>query len=831
MGIYESFDKEKSQVLMMDPLPDIEKAYSMILAVEHQRLMHVSFADTTNHAAYQLNLRDNRRVGADKFEQRRKPAVDRRRMMCTNCHKTGHLKETCFLLHGVPEWYRILHEKNKKSTSSSSFAATIEEKTITPVVNPGNSGGNKTDMADLVTEILKQIQQRNMPMDPITNFASYAQCDDDFAGTVHLSSKLILKSVFYIQDFSVNLLSDQASKEIVAMGSLFRKLYILKLSARTSSVKPIASLTDVSFSTSVQCNNIIWHKRLGHASISAIKHVTDCKISEDSVDFPCDICPLAKQSGIPFPLSDYHASVPFELVHLEFLDKAYKLYALNEHVILTSTDVLFYEDVFPYALNTSSTTHTLPLPIVPAQCDTSIHETPHDVPSNPVPVSSTETHPLSLTFDTPPTTDCEAPLPSTNPPPLRRSNRSTTKPVWLNDFVSSDLDPTLLHSVNSAYLSFVASLSVVQEPKSFAEAMKYPEWREAMRAEIDALEKNCTWTLTSLPHDKKAIGYKWVFKTKLRVDGSVERYKAHLVAKGYNQVEGIDYTDSFSPVAKAVTVRLFLTLAAAHSWALQQLDINNAFLHGYLDEDLYMVPPAGYPVATPFPQGLKLSSDSGALLQQPDSYRRLVDRLLYLSFTRPDIAHSGYCDTDWASSTDSRCSLTGFIFLGDELVSRKTKKQSTVLRSTAEAEYRSLAATVCELKWISFLLTDFGVPLQLPIDRFCDNKAALHILVNPVFHERTKHIELDCHLVRDAYKDGFISPVHVRSSAQCADLFTKVLPLKIFGFLLSNLGLVSLAPSPTYGGAVGIVGDTAAMGVLHAFDVGAGEQVDIMDQG
>lgn len=107
-----------------------------------------------------------------------------------------------------------------------------------------------------------------------------------------------------------------------------------------------------------------------------------------------------------------------------------------------------------------------------------------------------------------------------------------------------------------------------------------------MDAEIRALETNYTWKLTSLPAGKRAIGCKWVFKVKLRADGSVERYKAHLVAKEYNQIEGINYTESSSPVAKAVTVRLFLTLAAANGWALHKLDVNNTFLYGYLDEDI-----------------------------------------------------------------------------------------------------------------------------------------------------------------------------------------------------------------------------------------------------
>ncbi|KAL0322509.1 UNVERIFIED_CONTAM: Retrovirus-related Pol polyprotein from transposon RE2 [Sesamum angustifolium] len=257
--------------------------------------------------------------------------------------------------------------------------------------------------------------------------------------------------------------------------------------------------------------------------------------------------------------------------------------------------------------------------------------------------------------------------------------------------------------------------------------------------------------------------------------------------------------------------------------------------------------------STPFPQGLKLSANCGTLLPDPGKYRRLVGRLLYLGFTRPDISYSvqqlsqfltrpceahwraavhvvrylkgtptkglflpskssfelrAYCDADWASCSDSRRSLTGFcIFFGDALISWKTKKQSTILRSTAEAEYKSMAATVCELKWLSYILSDFGISVSLPIQLYCDNQAAMHIMANPVFHERTKHIELDCHVVRDAYKNGFISPSFVRSSVQLADIFTKVLSFKQFLFLLAKLGLAALQPSPTCGGAVKYTSD------------------------
>ncbi|KAL0413731.1 UNVERIFIED_CONTAM: hypothetical protein Sradi_1574800, partial [Sesamum radiatum] len=111
--------------------------------------------------------------------------------------------------------------------------------------------------------------------------------------------------------------------------------------------------------------------------------------------------------------------------------------------------------------------------------------------------------------------------------------------------------------------------------------------RETIDLEIQALKENCTWKLTPLLVGKKPIGCNWVFKTKLKDDGSLEQYKAHLVAKGYNQVEGIDYTKSFSPMAKAVTIHIFLAITASYAWPIQ-LDVNNVFLHGYLDDDLYM---------------------------------------------------------------------------------------------------------------------------------------------------------------------------------------------------------------------------------------------------
>jgi hypothetical protein len=150
-------------------------------------------------------------------------------------------------------------------------------------------------------------------------------------------------------------------------------------------------------------------------------------------------------------------------------------------------------------------------------------------------------------------------------------------------------------SLGSRYKSFIAALdSTLPIPRDWQEAKQYPEWKAAMIEEMTSLDKNNTWVLTTLPPNKRVVGCKWVFTVKQNSEGKVERYKARLVAKGYSQAYGVDYNETFAPVAKMNTIRALISIAANNKWKLFQMDVKNAFLHGDLQEEVYMDIPPGF---------------------------------------------------------------------------------------------------------------------------------------------------------------------------------------------------------------------------------------------
>uniref|UniRef100_A0A7C8YK69 Reverse transcriptase Ty1/copia-type domain-containing protein n=1 Tax=Opuntia streptacantha TaxID=393608 RepID=A0A7C8YK69_OPUST len=216
------------------------------------------------------------------------------------------------------------------------------------------------------------------------------------------------------------------------------------------------------------------------------------------------------------------------------------------------------------------------------------------------------------------------------------------------------------------------------------------------------------------------------------------------------------------------------------------------------------------PAPTPLPLHCKLSHDQGDLLQDPSYYRALIGKLNFLTHTRPDLSYTvqllsqfmqtprtshlmalehtlrylkgtsgqgillqangsltlqAFSDSDWASCPFSRRSVTGYmLLLGNSPISWKSKKQSTVSKSSTEAEYRAMSQAAAEVTWLVRLLSELGVPHTHPVTLHCDNQSALQIAKNPIFHERTKHIEVDCHFTRAKVLEGLLQLTYLPTS-------------------------------------------------------------------
>ncbi|GKD82830.1 ribonuclease H-like domain-containing protein [Tanacetum coccineum] len=360
-------------------------------------------------------------------------------------------------------------------------------------------------------------------------------------------------------------------------------------------------------------------------------------------------------------------------------------------------------------------------------------------------------------------------------------------------------------------------------PKSPSVALSDPRWRDAMYDEYNALIKNDTWILVPKPPNVNVVRSMWLFRHKYHVDGSLS-----------------------SPVVKPATIRTVLSLALARNWHVHQLDVKYVFLNGDLTETVYIYQPPGF-VDSRFPHhhgteiwGLliislerahilnwnstrtmvgtesKLGSD-GDLVSDSTLYRSLSGGFQYLTFTRPDISYvvQQIClyihnprESHLAALKRVLHYVRGTLDHGLKLHVSSTSQlkaythadcgRVTLSRSSAEAEYHGVANVVAETAWIRNLLRELHTPLFTATLVYCDNVSAVYMSTNPVQHQRTKHIEIHIHFVRDMVARGQVHVLHVPSRYQYADIFTKGLPTALFEEFRTSLSVRS-SPAQTAG--------------------------------
>ena len=506
------------------------------------------------------------------------------------------------------------------------------------------------------------------------------------------------------------------------------------------------------------------------------------------------------------------------------------------------------------------------------------------------------------------------------------------------------------------------------EPKKYQEALKDNSWVEAMQDELLQFKRQNVWTLCPLPENKYPIGTRWVFRNKSDDRGIIVKNKARLVVQGYSQEEGIDYDETFAPVARLEAIRLFLAFAIANNIKVFQMDIKSAFLYGTIKEEVYVCQPPGFedfhhpdwvyrldkalyglkqaprawydtlsnfllsnkftrgtidktlftqksgndllivqiyvddiifgssnehlctkfstlmkskfemsnlselqtflglqikqkpngifihqskyikdllkkfdmentkPISTPMATSKLISQHDMDEFIDQTLYRCMIGSLMYLTASRPDIMFAtcvcaryqsapkkshlmsvkrifrylkgtptlgiwypanqpcklvGFSDSDYAGCSLTRKSTSGGCqFFANCLVSWQSKKQTSVSTSTTEAEYIAAAHSTAQIIWLQYQLLDFGITeLKTPLN--IDSESALNIIKNPVYHSKTKHIEIRHHFIRDCFDKGLIIPTHVSTTDQIADIFTKSLDSQSFSKLVTRLGMIN----------------------------------------
>ncbi|KAH9679108.1 reverse transcriptase Ty1/copia-type domain-containing protein [Citrus sinensis] len=364
------------------------------------------------------------------------------------------------------------------------------------------------------------------------------------------------------------------------------------------------------------------------------------------------------------------------------------------------------------------------------------------------------------------------------------------------------------------------------EPKTYQEAITSKnslEWKRAMDEEVESLMKNETWKLIKKPEKKKAISCKWIYKIKEGIPGAEpRRFKARLVARGFTQREGVDFTEVFSPVVRHASIRVILALMAVQDMHLEQMDVKTAFLHGELQEEIIMDQPEGYEVPSKRDFVCLLKKSLYGLKQSP--------RQWYLRFDSFMLKHSyNRCNYDccvYYKEISERRKIYLLLYVDDMLIACHDMAEIDQLKRLLSSEFeikdigpakkilgveiirnrkagtmfltqkdyiekmlvRFATEALKEAIWLKGMVTELGAE-QDSVEVYCDSQSAIHLSKNQTHHEKTKHIDVKLHFVRLEVSRGAVKLLKINTEENPADMLTKAVHSAKFNICMNLAGI------------------------------------------
>nr|GEV62708.1 retrovirus-related Pol polyprotein from transposon TNT 1-94 [Tanacetum cinerariifolium] len=364
------------------------------------------------------------------------------------------------------------------------------------------------------------------------------------------------------------------------------------------------------------------------------------------------------------------------------------------------------------------------------------------------------------------------------------------------------------------YDAFLTSV----EPKTYKDALTQSCWIEAMQEELNKFEPLGVWELVPRPDKVMVITLKWIYKVRLDELGGILKNNAHLVARGYRQEEGIEFEESFAPVARLEAIRIFLAYVAHKNIVVYQMDVKTAFLNGNLREEVYVSQPDGFVDQDNPNHVYKLKKALYGLKQAPrawydmltsflisqDFSKVLVDLTLFIRRNGNDLllkySFESYDPVDTPMVEKSKLdedkegkAVDPSHYRGERLISWSSKRKKSAAISSTEVEYIALSRCCAQILWMRSQLLDYGIGFN-KIPMYCDNKSAIALCCNNVQHSRSKHIDIRYHFIKEQVENGVIELYFVNMEYQLADLFTKALGRDRIEFIINKLGMRSFTP-------------------------------------